>query len=512
MISLPREVTGPAGRVDSGAGRSGYKLSLPRIRAKGKAARARDRRLRASGRAAATESWPRQPIRVILARMALSRRGFLLAAGAGALAAPGIAGLVAGRRGVEAGAERPESLWTSEIPPIPPAPRLEGEHGVDLAIVGGGYTGLACAFYAKKLRPDWSVSVLESHRLGSGASSRNSGAVRATYLGVRSNGVAKRGLERLVRFIEEEEIECDLRRVPVIELYSSKLVLRKASASLEPGSRLVPVDELSETMRTDFYAGAVERSHYSSLHPAKLVAGHVRAARRMGVELHEYSPVLEVRRGRPAELLTPLGRMRAKHVFLATNAHTPRLGFLASSMMPVHQYTLATRRLTQKEMQTFGLERWSLRFERRLLPVTTHLTPSGHLFVRIVLGYASFDSCEWRDLEGARELASRIFEQRYPWVADVAFEQGWHGVTGHTLNLREIACPIAGDNIHVSAAYNGLGVMPGHNNGYLTACRIAEHHDDDVRHLTDRPGGWPLPGEFYRSLVFKPFMKLLSPG
>jgi glycine/D-amino acid oxidase-like deaminating enzyme len=427
------------------------------------------------------------------------------------LAAPGIAGLAAGRRGVEAGAARQESLWTSEAPPIPPASRLENERSVDLAIVGGGYTGLSCAYYAKKFRRDWSVAVLESHRLGSGASSRNSGAVRADYLGTRANEIANRGLERLTRFIEEEEIECDFKRASVIELYASKLAMRKARASMEAGSRSVPAQELNEGMRTGFYSGGVERSDYSSLHPARLVAGHVMAARRMGVELYEDSPVMEVRRGRPAELVTPRARVRAKNVFLATNAYTPRLGFLGSLMIPVHQFTLATRRLTEKEIQAFGLERWSLRFERRLLPVTTHLTPSGHFFVRIVLGYASFNSCEWRDLEGARELASRMFEQRYPWVADVGFERGWHGVTGHTLNLREMACPIAGGNIHVSAGYNGLGVMPGHNNGYLTACRITGRHDDDVRHLADSSSGYPLPGEFYRSIIFKPFMRMMTP-
>ena len=180
-------------------------------------------------------------------------------------------------------------------------------------------------------------------------------------------------------------------------------------------------------------------------------------------------------------------------------------------MMPVHQYTLATRKLTEAEIRNFGLERWTLRFERRLLPVTTHLMPSGHFFIRIVLGYASFNSCEWRDTEGARELARRIFVQRYPWIADVELSHGWHGVTGHTLKVREIACPIEGDNIHVSAGYNGLGVMPGHNNGYLTACRITGSQDDDVRYLAGAKGHYPMPGEFYRSIMFKPFMKMMTP-
>ena len=445
--------------------------------------------------------------------MKMSRRGFLYVAGAGAgmLAAPGVGGMLAGRAGVEADSAREDSLWTAEIPPISPAPRLESDQKFDLAVVGGGCTGLACAYYAKRFRPEWSVAVLESHRLGSGASSRNSGAVRARYLGLDSREMAARGLERLLRFIEEEEFECDLKPAPVVELYRSKHTAEKARVSPGSDSTWVSAEELSESMRTSYYSGAVERTEYSSLHPAKLVAGHVRAARRLGVELYEHSPVTDVKRGNPAELVTPMARVRADHVFIATNAYTPRIGFLRYFMMPVHQYTLATRKLSEVEIRDFGLDRWSLRFERNLLPVTTHLMPSGHFFVRIVIGYASYDSCEWRDMEGARELAGKMFVQRYPWVADVGFEHGWHGVTGHTLKVREIACPIAGDSIHVSAAYNGLGVMPGHNNGYLTACRITGRNDDDVRYLAGTSGHYPLPGEFYRSIVFKPFMKIATP-
>ena len=95
--------------------------------------------------------------------------------------APGAAGVVIDRRsGVERDCTRGVSLWTLEAPPIPRAPRLAGDLEVDAAIVGGGYTGLACGYYLKKLRPRWKVAVLESHRLGSGASSRNSGMALST--------------------------------------------------------------------------------------------------------------------------------------------------------------------------------------------------------------------------------------------------------------------------------------------------------------------------------------------
>ncbi|GAG35943.1 unnamed protein product, partial [marine sediment metagenome] len=116
----------------------------------------------------------------------LSRRRFLVAAGVGLAA--GAAGVVVDRRsGVERDGTRTLSLWTLEAPPIPRAPRLSEDRDVDVAIVGGGYTGLACGYYLKKLRPEWSVAVLESHRLGSGASSRNSGMALLRYPAIEEN-------------------------------------------------------------------------------------------------------------------------------------------------------------------------------------------------------------------------------------------------------------------------------------------------------------------------------------
>jgi glycine/D-amino acid oxidase-like deaminating enzyme len=422
-----------------------------------------------------------------------------------------VAAILSGAKGVESGETRSEALWTSEMPSIEPAPLLKGEHKVDLAIIGGGYTGLSCAYYVKKLRPDWSVAVLESNRLGSGASSRNSGAVYARYWGLRDEEMPRRGFERLARFIEEEEIECDFRSSSTLKLYASKLAAKMAEVSPEPGSKNVPLEDLREGAHTEHYAGAAELPGYYTVHPAKLVAGHVKAARCVDVDLYENSPVMQVKRGNPAELATPAGRVQANQVVLATNAYTPRLGLLKTAMMPIHQYTFATRKLRDAEIAAYGLDRWPLRFERSILPVTNFLTPSGHLCIRIVLGYASFNSCVWRNIDGARSLAKRMFEQRYPWIADVGLEQGWHGVTGHTVRVREIAGPVMGDNIHAAVAFNGLGIMPGHNTGYLTACRITGHPEEDMRYMLGKPVQVPIPGEFYRSMLLKPAMKALTP-
>jgi gamma-glutamylputrescine oxidase len=442
--------------------------------------------------------------------MEISRRQFLVAGGAAALAAPGLAGLAAGRGGVEMDA-REDAVWVAGAPAMPSVPRFEGDGKVDLAIVGGGYTGLACAYYAKLFRPDWTVVVLESHKLASSASSRNSGAVYAKYVGISDAEMPERGLNRLREFMEKEEVDCDFGPASTLMLLRSKGAAESAKGDLEPGATFVSSEELRERIRSDYYDGAVSPPGYYRVQPAKLAVGHARAALRVGAELFEDSPALSVENGKPARIATPRGELVADKVVIATNAHTPRLGLFRSSMYPLHQYSFATRKLTDDEISSFGLDRWMLRFERTLLPVTFSLTPDGHFFVRIVLGYASHDSCVWKDIAGAQKLAGRIFEQRYPGIADIGLEHGWHGVTGHTAMFKQVAGVTGEGNVHVSAAYNGLGIMPAHNNGYLTACKLAGREDEDTRFLTGVTGQLPFPGDFYRSIIFKPLMTLMTP-
>ncbi len=442
--------------------------------------------------------------------MEVTRRRFLVGGSVAALAAPGLAGLAAGRGGVETDA-RKDPVWVASSPAMPSLPRFEGDRKVDLAIVGGGYTGLACAYYTKLFRPDWTVVVLESHKLASSASSRNSGAVYANYVGISDPEMPERGMNRLREFIEKEEVDCDFAPASTLMLLTSKSAAERARSDLEPGATFVEADELRERTGSDYHAGAVNPPGYYRVHPMKLAVGHARAALHVGAELFEDSPALSIETGKPARISTPRGELMAGNVLIATNAHTNRLGFFRRTMYPIHQYSFATRRLTSEEIASFGLDQWMLRFERQMLPVTFSMTPDGHFFVRMVLGYASHDSCHWQDIASAQDVARRIFEQRYPAIADVGLSHGWHGVTGHTTLFKQVAGVIGDGNIHVSAAYNGLGIMPAHNNGYLTACRLAGREEEDTRFLTGVTGQLPFPGEFYRSLILKPAMKLLTP-
>lgn len=442
--------------------------------------------------------------------MKLSRRKLILGAGAGVAVAPSLLGHIADPNEVEADAVREDSLWTQQSARLPSYPTFSGSRSVDLAVIGGGYSGLSCAYYVKKMRPDWTVAVFDSHQIGSGASSRNTGALGARQIGVTDEGMLQRGLARLEAFIDEESIECDYGPVDTLMVHASEDAALEARQNIPAGGEWIEAADLERHIGSSYYFGATQTPGYNQVDPAKLVSGHANAATRVGVELFANSPVLEVNQGDPARLTLPNGEVRAKHVFVATNAYTPRLGLYKHDMFPLHQYTLATRKLTETEIGTFGLDKWPLRFEDRVLPVTFRLTPSGHFFVRMVLGFATHDSCVWKDQAGAEALACELFEQRYPGVSELDLTHGWHGVTGHTVGGKQIVETWGDGNIHISAAYNGLGIMPAHSSGYLTATRIVGEPDSDLRFLQNQ-SHIPFPGDFYRSLILKPFMNLLTP-
>jgi hypothetical protein len=149
-----------------------------------------------------------------------------------------------------------------------------------------------------------------------------------------------------------------------------------------------------------------------------------------------------------------------------------------------------------------------MRYEERFLPVSTSVTPSRRFIVRVLLGYAAYNSCDWGNIRAARTLARTTIARRYPWVAETELEYGWHGVTAHTLDGRGVAGSIGDGNIHLSVAYNGTGVVPAHYNGCLTASRIVGEPEADYALLWGTSGHPPLP-EPLRSLGFKPLMRLL---
>ena len=390
--------------------------------------------------------------------------------------------------------ERSTSYWMATIPATPRFPRLEHDIEVDVAVVGGGFTGLATAYYLKVGNPDLRVALLESQRLGSGSSSRNSGAVAPRFRGHDEDDVSHTAYELLKRFGETEGIDFGLQEnVPAIYLHH-----RMPRA----GDPKLSGEQLAREIGSRYYAAA-DITATNSVHPGKLVAGLIQANARVGVELYEYSPVVEIERGNPLALTTPQGRVLARDVALATNAYSQQLGVVSDILLTIHHRVLVTRPLNPTEWEMSGLERWPLRFETGgYFTHTVRSTPDRRFFFRHVLGHRAYEAPDWEIDSRARKAGQRELLRRYPWLENVPIEFEWHGITARTRDW----WPVSGqldEHLYLAVGYNGSGVMPTHFFGYLLANRILGREQPGFALFRPPAAHRRIPGKILRHAVFQ---------
>jgi gamma-glutamylputrescine oxidase len=388
--------------------------------------------------------------------------------------------------------ERGPSYWMETIPDLPRFRPLDENITVDVAVVGGGFTGLAIAYYLKQLEPNLRVAVLEAQRLGSGASSRNSGGAPARFRGHDTSEESIRGYALLRKFCVDNGLDVELREdVPTMTLH------RSMKTAVDP---FLTGDALRKAINSPYYEAAVAGVS-NRLHPGKLIAGLVEANRAAGVELYEYSPVTRVQPGSPVWLHTPAARVVAEQAALATNGYTPGMGYAQDRIMTLHHRVIATRPLSDVEWDASGLEEYSFRLEHgSFFTHTVRGTPDRRFFYRHVLGHRAFGRTDWEITSDDVYHGQRELLRRYPWLDGVPIEYEWHGVTARTRDFWPVAGPID-DNVYIAAGFNGNGVMATHYFGHLLAHRMLGRAHQDLGMLRPAEEHPRFPGELARTLA-----------
>jgi glycine/D-amino acid oxidase-like deaminating enzyme len=229
---------------------------------------------------------------------------------------------------------------------------------VDLAIVGGGFTGLAAAAMVKRLAPERSVLLLEAERVGNGASGRTGGLVLAeTAAGdLPGLGDVLRGYQRILNKLG---VQADLRLPGVWELARGPRSMEGRPVSTMKGSQIEWNDSGKLRVVREVPGGAVN--------PGKAVDGLARAAEKAGAQIAERSRVEKIEFAEPVRLFVArMGQavvqrqvVAAEQVLIATNAGSLELGddlFRGDSPAePKLTFALATAPLTQKQLAELGL-------------------------------------------------------------------------------------------------------------------------------------------------------------
>ncbi|MCX8025511.1 MAG: FAD-binding oxidoreductase, partial [Thermanaerothrix sp.] len=253
----------------------------------------------------------------------------------------------------------PRSLWLDTAGPYTPQPSLHGQVRADIAIIGGGFTGLMTAYELKRADPGVQVVVLEAQSIGYGASGRNGSfamtvvglgfGVMPTLLGRERFIAAHRymmdAVETLDAFIHREGIACERLRPGFLRVATTPTYVRRLQREVEQMNRLGFEDiywldqaAVRERVASPRYLGALWEPRLVLVHPAKLVRAERDLILRQGVAVYEHSPVLAITSRPRFRLHTPQGEVECEKLVFATNAYSHLFPPLRRHQIPAFTY------------------------------------------------------------------------------------------------------------------------------------------------------------------------------
>ncbi|HWB37819.1 MAG TPA: FAD-dependent oxidoreductase [Rugosimonospora sp.] len=281
------------------------------------------------------------------------------------------------------------SYWMSTVDdPLTPRAPLPGPDRADVAIVGGGYTGLWTAYYLALADPSLRVVVLEGDICGYGASGRNGGWCSALLPTSTAALAREHGRDSAVAFVRAmratvdevgraaaaEGIDCDYAKGGTVTLARTPVQLDRARQALDSARSfgfgpddldLLGAAEAHERVGATGVLGALYTPHCARIHPAKLVRGLARAVERHGVTVHEQTRVTAIEPGR---VRTTRGDVAAPVIVRATEGFTPSIAGYRRAIAPVYSLMIATAPLPRSFWDSAGLRaRETFTDERHLI-------------------------------------------------------------------------------------------------------------------------------------------------
>jgi gamma-glutamylputrescine oxidase len=368
------------------------------------------------------------------------------------------------------------SYWARSQPPQNPP--LTDDIAVDVAVLGGGFTGLSAAYYIRSISPQKSVVILEAKGCGNGASGRNGAMVLTMtedrYMNFSSDpamdkkiyDLTAENIGRLAKLSAAVSIDCELETNGALQVLETPDDIKAAKAYVEKARSLgMPVEfwdkqRLVGAIGTGVYEAAFFDPHGGQIHPMKLVHAFKAAAENAGARIYENTVVVNVEEGRENVLQTAGGlTVKAKSVVLATNAFTSRLGFFRNAIVPVHEYVAVTQPFSEQQLAEIG---W-----RERVPFNDNRTEVFYLGLtqdrRIHIGGGRpsyfFNNGAAGDAGTHFEQLRRELARIYPRLAGVEFETGWDGVVDWSLDESpSVGCTGRYKNIFYGLGYSGHGV------------------------------------------------------
>ncbi len=373
-----------------------------------------------------------------------------------------------------------EPLWRTTCRETVAAAPLLSDINVDLAIVGGGFTGCSAALYAALQGA--SVCLLEAKSIGHGGSGRNVGLVNAglwlppddirNHLGQETGDrlidLLAQAPADVFDLIDQNGIDCEPVRQGTLHCAHSgagRRDLQKRHAQLVASGapvELLTAQDASQRTGSTAFQGALYDPRAGTIQPMAYVMGLARSAAESGAHIYSESPVRSLRReGKEWLLETPQGSVRARAVIQATNAYHQGPEETAPDYVPVYYFQYATVPLSHN-LRASILPAGEGCWDTGLIMTSFRLDGDGRMIIGGMgdLGHAG------RGIHSA--WVRRKLDQIYPQLSDQPLVAGWHGriamTSDHIPKITQI-----GPNALSAHGFSGRGIGPGTVFGRLMA-------------------------------------------
>ncbi len=416
-----------------------------------------------------------------------SRRGFLAGA---ALGAAGTYAATALPEKLFCDPERPpwiseyyvngfwiESAGLYQQPPNPPL--LQTKTSADLAIIGGGFTGLASAYHLAKRFPAKKIILLEAARCGYGASGRNGGQVVPVHESVEEiyekegpeaaqafYQVNRQGLALVKELVQEHGLACDLESTGILVVAVSEQDAKALAKSHEVAkamgreSRFLDRDQIRRELATDRYWAGWRVSEGAIVNPAKLAKGMKALVQALGVEVFEQTKVMRLQPGAKVRIETEFGEVTADAVVIGTNGYSHALGLFRRRIAPLCNYVIATEPLSPARLESLGWKGREAVWDTRTEFDYMRLSADN----RIVIGgegapYFYHNGFSTGNYKPSLAMLEASLLQTWPQLQGVRFTHRWGGTMAFTLDFLP-SIGVMGDakNIYYGVGYSGEGL------------------------------------------------------
>jgi glycine/D-amino acid oxidase-like deaminating enzyme len=348
------------------------------------------------------------------------------------------------------------SLWFDLLDEeISPRPRLERDVQYDVAIVGGGYTGLWTAYYLKKADPSLHVAILEKEIAGFGASGRNGGWCSALFATKRERLAKTHGragaiamqramfdtVDEVGSVIAGEEIDAHFHKGGTLAFATAPAHVHRVKEEIEyerswgfdeEDVRWLDKDEAAARIAVKDTLGAAYTPHCARVQPARLARGLARVVEKMGVAIYERSPALSIERGL---VRTEAGQVRADVVVLATEGYTSQLPGYHRRVIPLYSLMIATEPLPQSFWDEVGWNDRETITDGRNLLIYGQRTADD----RIAFGGRGAPYHFGSSIKGSYDRDQEVFDELqkvlvglWPAAADARITHSWGGPLGLT--------------------------------------------------------------------------------